>query len=516
MSNLFGYPFRGKVEDLATDMKLGREYVTVTQAGNSKVGLDVISRGMYMVGAADRVVGLASTDVRLVLVGHDILEGDLIQLKTTANNIKETEISVKRVINANTVELAGVLSASLTAGDTFDILRAVVSRYDADGNLSVSVVPTPIAIEVTNGAVTTQEYIKEDLDTPGNTVPMPVRIYGFSDSISITADEINVQLTHSGGTPDSVRIGDGTELLAINAANEATVHDADVLTQVTALNAKDYATQTTLAALNAKFASLGQKNMAGSVPVALASDQGALTVSDITGTVSLPTGAATAAKQDTIISAIGTTNAKDFATETTLTALNTKISSLGRKVSASSTPVVLSTEQEAILNGIGTSLSTLDDAVSGSEMQVDLVSIGPAATEATLASVNNKLPVTLGQKNSAGSVSVVIASDQSKVNTTLSIVDFLDAGLLDAGTTNIPTTGVTVVASLAADVKKIQIIDTIGEFMSLRNGAGSVLAYLPLGGGEVEVSIASGTELKLYSEKGSTISSNHIAINFQG
>jgi hypothetical protein len=516
MSNLFGYSWRGRVEDFATNLKLEKEFVTITQLGKSKIGLDIIQHGMFLVGAADRVVEAGSTASQLVLTAHDMLEGDLLQIKTSANGISETEISVKRVINANTVELNGVLSADLATGDTFDIMRAVTARYDANGNLSVSVVPTPIAIEVTNGAVTTQEYIKEDLDTPGNTVPMPVRIYGFSDSISITADEINVQLTHSGGTPDSVRIGDGTEILAINAANEATVHDADVLAQVTLLVAKDYATQTTLAALNAKFAALGQGLMAGSVPVVIASDQSALVISNITGTVSLPTGASTEAKQDTIISAFTTLNAKDFATQTTLTALNGKFSSLGQKTSANSAPVVLSSEQEVILTAISGYLNTLASTVGGTEVQVDLVSIGTAATEATLASVNNKLPTTLGQQNSAGSLSVVLASDQSKLNTALSVVDFLDAGLLDASVTNIPTTGVTVVASLAANVKKIQIIEDIGEFMSLRNGAGTVLAYLPLGGGEVEVSIASGTELKLYSEKGSAIASSKIAMNLLG
>lgn len=40
----------------------------------------------------------------------------------------------------------------------------------------------------------------------------------------------------------------------------------------------DAATETTLSALNAKFGSLGQKNMAGSAPVVIASDQSVLTV----------------------------------------------------------------------------------------------------------------------------------------------------------------------------------------------------------------------------------------------
>jgi hypothetical protein len=38
--------------------------------------------------------------------------------------------------------------------------------------------------------------------------------------------------------------------------------------------------------------------------------------------------------------------------------------------------------------------------------------------------------------------------------------------------------------------------------------------YLPLGGGRVKVSLASGVKIKLYSETGTTISSGKIAVNF--
>ena len=97
-------------------------------------------------------------------------------------------------------------------------------------------------------------------------------------------------------------------------------------------------------------------------------------------------------------------------------------------------------------------------------------------------------------------------------------VDFLDAGVLDSSTTNIPSTGVNVVVSgtgLAAACTEIEVVDDIGEFMSLRVG-GVVKAYLPLGGGRVKVSLAATNTVQLYSETGTTISSGKIAINFLG
>ncbi len=103
-------------------------------------------------------------------------------------------------------------------------------------------------------------------------------------------------------------------------------------------------------------------------------------------------------------------------------------------------------------------------------------------------------------------------------------VDFLDAGVVDASTLsgNIPTSGSSeLVTNLAAACTEIEVIDDIGEFMSLRaegsgGGGYNVKAYLPLGGGRVKVSLAAGDGIKLFSETGTTISSGKIAINFLG
>lgn len=69
---------------------------------------------------------------------------------------------------------------------------------------------------------------------------------------------------------------------------------------------------TSLSSIDGKFNSLGQKTMAASAPVVLASDQSAIPVTqsgtwnlnNISGTISLPTGAATSANQTTEITAL--------------------------------------------------------------------------------------------------------------------------------------------------------------------------------------------------------------------
>jgi hypothetical protein len=99
---------------------------------------------------------------------------------------------------------------------------------------------------------------------------------------------------------------------------------------------------------------------------------------------------------------------------------------------------------------------------------------------------------------------------------TLTPIDFLTAGVVDSSTLvgNIPTSGSSVLVTLAADCKEIEVIDDIGEYMSLRLTDGTVKAYLPLGGGRVKCNLSTGNAMKLYSETGTTISSGKIAMNF--
>ena len=59
--------------------------------------------------------------------------------------------------------------------------------------------------------------VKEDTLTPSNNTPLPVKITSTSGDINITAGDLNVQLSHVGTNYDSIRIGDGTNLLSINA-----------------------------------------------------------------------------------------------------------------------------------------------------------------------------------------------------------------------------------------------------------------------------------------------------------
>ena len=184
---------------------------------------------------------------------------------------------------------------------------------------------------------------------------------------------------------------------------------------------------------------------------------------------------------------------------------------------------------ETTLNSIEGDTSSLAGAVSGTEVQVDVVASLPAGTNnigdvdiasALPAGTNNIGDVDIASALPAGTNSigtVVLGAGSASIGklTAIAPVDFLDSGLVDTSTANIASTGTTVVSSLAAACTEIEIQEDIGEFMTLRVG-GTIKAFLPLGGGRVKVSLAATDAVQLFSETGGNISNGKIAINFLG
>jgi hypothetical protein len=140
------------------------------------------------------------------------------------------------------------------------------------------------------------------------------------------------------------------------------------------------ATEATLAAASAKLpATLGQKAMAASMAVVLASDQSAIPVSQS-----------------------GTWNIGTVSTVTNLAQMGGQPIAMGTGV-----------------RSVGTQRVTVatDDLVPISAASLPLPT--GAATEATLSAMSGKLPASIGQKAMAASLAVVLASDQSAVPVTL-------------------------------------------------------------------------------------------------
>lgn len=239
-----------------------------------------------------------------------------------------------------------------------------------DGGLSVPVTPTeplPSGMYILKDGVAYPVEI--NTVDPTQTVMVPVVVSGLSGPINVTAGDLNVQLSDMGANFDATRIGDGSGVYlkieadgSINSNNPGLILElqqlnttqSDALIELQSINSKDFATETTLELLRLLLVSLDGKDF--STQATLNSLLTAFNSEDF----------ATAGKQDlakavldSILTAIGVTNAKDFATQTTLAALDAKFGTLGQKASAGSAPVVLSTEQQTILASLATKLDSL-------------------------------------------------------------------------------------------------------------------------------------------------------------
>lgn len=405
-----GRQFTGKLSRVLDSIREQFLWVTVGKTGSGRVSLDVVGRKFYRVSTGN-VVAVGSDDRTLVKTAHGLLEGDLIRISTTSNGILEKEVLVDQVVDANTVILAAVLSASLAAGDTFEIYRPTFERVAADGSSLATVVSPPLQIGVEGVATAVN-----DSATPANVVAVPVKIMSATGSnINITAGDLNVQLSHAGASYDSTRIGDGTNLLGVNANNEAKVHDTDALTKLTQLLTElqlkadltetqpvslasqplptGAATEATLAT-RATEATLSTLN--GKVPSNLTVTATRLLVdgSGVTQPVSaaslpLPTGASTAANQTTANTSLAT-----IATQTTTTATNTGTTA----------------------TGIGAPADAEAGSDTGTFSIIALIKRGLQG----ITTIISVLPTARGQQTKANSSSVTIASDQGALSVTQS------------------------------------------------------------------------------------------------
>lgn len=288
--------------------KIGNaQYKTIHNLGSDRYGPPVSNKSLFELNAiAVSIVSVAETDdkkeVYVEITGHNAQVGDVLRIMT--GNLTSYEFPITEIVDANILTIPNIASELVVIGNTVKVMRWVTNKTDAEGNVNFSPGPTTF---IKDGATVT---VTEDTVTPANNEPFPVKLTGVTGDINITANDLNVQLSASGANPDSVRIGDGTETLLIDVDGSAKVRDADAITQLTSIAGEDFATQTTLAAVLAKIiAAPATEAKQDTANTSLASLLAELQLkADLTETqpvsaasLPLPTGAATALKQDALL-----------------------------------------------------------------------------------------------------------------------------------------------------------------------------------------------------------------------
>jgi hypothetical protein len=343
----------------------------------------------------------------------------------------------------------------------------------------------PIHVTGSSGDITFKKdgvsvNVNEDTITPANNVPLPVKLSSVTGDINITAGDLNVHLSHAGVNYDSTRIGDGTNLLGITALNEAKVIiNSSLPSGDNNIGNVDIVTLPSIPSGDNNIGNVDvltqpvRSHVADSIRIGDGIELAAVTPSgqlEVSVTAALPS---------------GTNNIGDV-------------------------DIVSLPELPAGDNNIGNvDVVSLPSIPSGSNTigKIDQGSGGTSAWKVDGSSVTQPI---------SGTVTV-------NQGTLCTVVDFLDTPLLNASSTNIPasaSTPLTVVASLAANVKKIQILDTTGSFIGLyADPAGTPVLKAIIGPGSdstIELSLTAGTVLGLRNMENSAITVGNVAINFMG
>jgi len=201
-----------------------------------------------------------------------------------------------------------------------------------------------------------QENILRDIHDP---VTQTIR----TSATAVIAPGLEINISH---TDDSIRLGDGTSLVTSTNVSGKQGLDVNVINSSAATLPPNAATETTL---NAVLTELQAKTEP-------ADAQNIRTISSITDSIAIP----------------------GVAQETTLAALNNKVTTSVNGILVDGSGVTQPVSQ------VGTWNVNLPTGASTSALQT--------AGNASLNNIDNKLP-SLGQHNAAGSVSVVLASDQT-------------------------------------------------------------------------------------------------------
>ena len=458
MSIIKGYQVADRavseVDGQGTETGLNENHVTVQKIGSNRNALDVLQKGVFIVG--NDTVEAGSTDRTLVATSHVARVGDQIRF-TVGTNIHQ-EVTVVKIPDANTIILGAALLAAPSAGvDTFSILRHITPTFDDAGNITASVAAADVTFQY--NSVSTD--VEEVTATPANSRPLPVKIMDSDgDIMAIDAGVASVTDATAVGflttiDEDTNSINDKLPLTIGQKANAtslavtlSTEQDIKVDSMVADLGTIDDKLPTTI----------GQKADLGSLSVTLSTEQDA--------------------KVDLMVADLDT-----VAIDTT--AINGKIPAIGSQASTASLSVTIASDE--------------GDIPVSNAMQLP-ASLGQKAKGASL-------PVTLASDEDS------IKTLQAGKSLPTSVVPFRhehSVAITTADFTNVDlVTG--------ADINRVEVFDSSGETLSFYVGpvASEVRQFhiFPGGNGAVDLFIPSGSRIDIKADSANT-AAGELIINF--
>jgi hypothetical protein len=577
MSSQKGYSTQEK------DDRLSAQFQTIEPVRELQYGSTVVSHQfVYLVDA--NVVCQAGTTAEQIIapVGHPVLKGDVLLILSTAQEVKVWDVDGQIITLAETLPAApaptdivscyrhkyplvdsggqlitsAVEQATAASGDPLPTVQKVIAGYDYIGN-QVHVISTD-AVGVINTRVVD---LPPDAATETTLATLATEATVATLATEATLATLATQATVATLATEATVATLATQATVATLATEATV--STLATQATVATLATEATVSTLAT-QATVATLATEATVATLATAAAQTDGTQKsqlvdgAGDVADVVLLSTnlqGTDKGLVTNTIIHGettgggggyvdVKVTPSGAMTTESTLAGLDAAV--LGQDTMANSLPVVIASDQTAIkvtdgagnavatettLAAIKTAVELIDNAISGNELQVDVVTSAlpaGAATEATLASVEADTSSLAGCVSGTEVQVDIVAALPSGTNN----IGDVDVASIVASTgrsavtrarhvySSTPVTTATyqqLVASLPSAVNEIEIFDSSGETLVIATGAISSevdqVYVFPGGNGRIPLAIASGARVSVKAVS-ATASAGEIAINF--
>ena len=222
-----------------------------------------------------------------------------------------------------------------------------------------------------------------------------------------------------------------------------------------------------------KSMSLGYDRANGVGRSILVDSLGHIQTDIVSGTITLPSGASTEAKQDTIIGHVD-------GVETSLTAITGYVD--GIEALIGTTNSILATI-DADTGAIKTAVELLDNAISGSELQVDIVASLPAGSN-NIGDVDVlSLPALPTGSNTIGTVNLS-ATDNAVLDTIDAVLDTIDGKITACNTGAVVVSSGAITATLSAtDNAVLDTIDAVLDTIKVDTEAIETAVEALAGGG---------------------------------
>lgn len=218
-------------------------YPSVSPARLEQDALDVIAH-TFMREVGTDAAEAASAEFQIAATAHAAQRGDVIRMTSGAYSGREVKVITT---TANVIFISDKINVGNTS--TFQILRHKAALVAADGTLNTTSTQAPIMFD--RDSVDTE--VKEDTGTPSNSRPLPVKIFGTT----------------------------GSPIDAATAAKQDTIigHVDGIEALLSTIDGRVDGLEALLTSVDGKLpATLGQKAMAASLAVVIASDQSSLPV----------------------------------------------------------------------------------------------------------------------------------------------------------------------------------------------------------------------------------------------